>query len=158
MKTLIKIAVAALLAGNLLTLHAHAGDTDDKRITVFKTPSCGCCQVWAEAVEKAGYTVETKDMEDLSLIKKQAGVSKDLEACHTAVMGGERKYVLEGHLPLEAMEKLMSEQLDIRGISTPGMPMGSLGMGYDPKAQYKVLAFTGKSGDAFTVFYEVGKQ
>ena len=158
MKTLIKIAATSLLAANLLTLHAHAGETDDKHITVFKTPWCGCCQVWVEAVEKAGYTVETKDMEDLSSIKQQAGVGKDLEACHTAVMGGERKYVLEGHVPLEAMEKLMAEQPDIRGISTPGMPMGSLGMGYDPKAQYKVLAFTGKTGETPTVFYEAGKQ
>ena len=52
----------------------------------------------------------------------------------------------------------MSELPDIRGISTPGMPMGSLGMGYDPKAQYKVLAFTGKTGETPTVFYEAGKQ
>jgi len=158
MKTLIKIAAASLLAGNLLTLHAHAGEASDMHITVFKTPWCGCCQVWVEAVEKAGYTVETKDMEDLSPIRQQAGVSKNLEACHTAVLGGDRKYVLEGHVPLEAMEKLIKERPDIRGISTPGMPEGSLGMGYDLKAKYKVMAFTGKTGDAPIVFYEAGKQ
>ena len=142
MKTLIKIAAASWLAGNLLILHAHAGETDDKHITVFKTPWCGCCQVWVDAVEKAGYTVETKDMEDLSSIKTQAGVPAKLEACHTAAIGGDRKYVLEGHVPLAAISKLMTEQPDIRGISTPGMPMGSLGMGEDPKAKYDVLAFT----------------
>ncbi|MEO4044956.1 DUF411 domain-containing protein [Hoeflea sp. CAU 1731] len=97
-------------------------------------------------------------MEDLSSIKKQAGVPAKLEACHTAAIGGDRKYVLEGHVPLAAISKLMTEQPDIRGISTPGMPMGSLGMGEDPQAKYDVLAFTGKTGETPTLFYQAGKQ
>lgn len=130
----------------------------DNQIMVFKTPWCGCCQAWVEAMEKAGYDVVTTDVEDLTAIKTQAGVPGGLEACHTAMIGGERKYVLEGHVPIEAVEKLMTERPDIRGVSTPGMPMGSLGMGDDSEANYAVYAFTGRSGDAPAVFFEAGKQ
>jgi len=136
---------------------AETPDTDNQ-IMVFKTPWCGCCQAWVEAMEKAGYDVETKDVEDLTPIKMQAGVPGGLEACHTAMIGGERKYVLEGHVPVEAVEKLMTERPDIRGVSTPGMPMGSLGMGDDPEAIYAVYAFTGRAGEAPAVFFEAGKQ
>jgi hypothetical protein len=148
------LAIAVFAAAT--AAQAQASDSD-KHITVFKTPWCGCCQVWVDAMQDAGYTLETKDMEDLSPIKKQAGLPAGLEACHTAVIGGKRKYTLEGHVPIEAVEKLMSERPDIRGISTPGMPMGSLGMGYDPAARYQVYAFTGRASDTPTVFYEAGK-
>lgn len=157
-----KIATLSLLSAistmvAVSTTHASEGH-DDKTMVVFKTPWCGCCQTWAEAMKNAGYRVETKDLNNLSQIKKQAGVSKKLEACHTAVIGDERKYVLEGHVPLAAVEKLMSEKPEIRGIATPGMPMGSLGMGFDAKAQYKVFAFTGQSNSTPNVFYKAGNK
>lgn len=136
--------------------HAASGH-DEKTMTVFKTPWCGCCQVWVEAIERAGYTVKVNDLDDLSSIKQQAGISISLEGCHTAVLGGERKYVLEGHVPLAAIEKLQSEKPEIRGISTPGMPMGSLGMGYDESAQYTVYAYTSDPAADPTVFYEAGR-
>lgn len=150
LSTLLLTCTAAF--GAAMPGHAEGGMT----VTVFKTPWCGCCHIWTQAIEKAGYTVKIHDMEDLSTIKKQAGVSPDLEACHTAVLDAGRKYVLEGHVPLEAMEKLASERPDIRGIATPGMPSGSLGMGDDPKARYDVYAFTDDPAKAPVVFYEAG--
>lgn len=136
----------------------HAVGADESRsITVFKTPWCGCCQEWTDAMEKAGYAVTTHDLEDLSQVKKQAGISADLEACHTAVIGGEAKYVLEGHVPLQAVEKLMTERPDIRGIATPGMPDGSLGMGERGDARYTVYAFGSTAGDTPAVFYQAGQ-
>lgn len=154
MKRLLFILLVASAAGLGAGMPGHA--QENMTITVFKTPWCGCCHVWTEAVQKAGYTVKVHDMEDLTQVKKQAGVSAELEACHTAVLDTGRKYVLEGHVPLEAMEKLVSEQPDIRGIATPGMPSGSLGMGYDPKARYDVYAFTDNPADKPAVFYEAG--
>lgn len=84
-------------------------------------------------------------------------MSAQLEACHTADLDTGRKYVLEGHVPLEAIDKLVSEAPSVRGISTPGMPSGSLGMDQDPNARYDVYAFTGDAGDEPTVFYEAGR-
>lgn len=158
MKSKITLCLASIAIAFALSIGAHAAEDADRQVTVFKTPWCGCCEDWVKALERAGYTVERKDMEDLTPIKRQAGVSKELEACHTAVIGGERKYVLEGHVPLEAIDKLMSDRPDIRGIATPGMPMGSLGMGEDPNARYNVLAFTGNADDTPSIFYEAGKK
>ena len=95
-----------------------------------------------------------RDFEDLSTIKRQAGKPADLEACHTATIGG---YVVEGHVPLEAVARLLAERPDIRGIAVPGMPSGSLGMGEDPAASYTVYAFSGQAGETPATFHEVGK-
>lgn len=150
-----RVAAGAALAFFLAPGLAHAAPADTA-ITVFKTPWCGCCELWVEAMKEAGYPVTTTDLEDLSSIKKQASVPGDLEACHTAVVDGERKYVLEGHVPIEAVEKLLEEQPDIKGIAVPGMPSGSLGMGYDPNARYTVYSFDGVSDEAPAVFLETG--
>ncbi|WP_367716727.1 DUF411 domain-containing protein [Nitratireductor sp. GISD-1A_MAKvit] len=146
-------AAIALLA-TLATAHAAAGD--DRSMTVFKTPYCGCCELWADAMERAGFHIKTVDLEDLSTIKKQAGVSAEMESCHTAVIDGDRKYVLEGHVPLEALEKLLTERPDIRGIAVPGMPVGSLGMGDDPAARYTVYSIGNAAQEKPSVFFEAG--
>ena len=161
MKQFKSISYALVGALSLVTLGSFASASeghDDKAITVFKTPWCGCCQVWVEAMQKAGYTVETNDLDDLSNIKQQAEIPKNLEACHTAVIGGERKYVLEGHVPIAAVEKLQAEKPKIRGISTPGMPTGSLGMGYDENAKYTVYSYLSRSDEKLKIFYEAGKR
>lgn len=122
-------------------------------VTVYKSPSCGCCESWSKALQQAGYTVERRDMENLSAVKKIAGVPADLEACHTARIGN---YFVEGHVPLEAIAKLMSERPDIAGIAVPGMPQGSLGMGDDPAARYEVYAVSKTAGNKPQLFYRVG--
>ncbi len=132
---------------------AQAGENEQSEIIVYKTPYCGCCGAWAEEVAKAGYSVKTVDLEDLEAIKKQASVTDELAGCHTAVFGD---YILEGHVPLEAIEKLIKEQPKIRGIAAPGMPAGSLGMGYDKNAKYNVYAFSSDITKKPTLFYQAG--
>lgn len=159
MKASKSVSCAVVGAISLMTLAtmASASESDkEKAITVFKTPWCGCCQIWVEAMQKAGYRVVTHDLEDLSKIKQQAEVPQKLEACHTSVIGETRNYALEGHVPIAAVEKLQSEKPNIRGISTPGMPQGSLGMGYDENAKYTVYAFTGRSDETPSPFYQAG--
>ncbi|MTI45513.1 hypothetical protein JM93_01089 [Roseibium hamelinense] len=151
----IRLTQAALTL--VLVAAPAAGIADENTVTVFKTPWCGCCHVWAEKVQQAGYSVVVKDMEDLSGIKKQAGIPDQLQACHTAVLGSERKYILEGHVPLEAMHRLISEQPDIRGVAVAGMPMGSLGMDYDAAAKYPVHELPDKAGDPLKLFMQMGE-
>ncbi|MCP4319448.1 MAG: DUF411 domain-containing protein [Hyphomicrobiales bacterium] len=131
---------------------AHAGKKGN--MTVFKTPWCGCCEAWTDIMKAAGYTVEVKDLDDLSLIKKQAGVPADMEGCHTAAV---ENYVIEGHVPLAAIDKLMSERPGIRGIAVPGMPDGAPGMGDDPDARFTVYSFAHDPSETGAVFYEAGK-
>ena len=92
---------------------------------VYKTPACGCCHVYAEYLKREGVSVEVRDVTDLAGIKRQYGIPPQLESCHTSVIG---EYVVEGHVPLEVVEKLLAEKPDIKGIALPGMPAGSPGM------------------------------
>jgi hypothetical protein len=144
------------LAGALLLLTVsnatHAEQINN--MTVYKTPWCGCCEVWTKAMQDAGYVVEVKNIDNLLLTKRQSGVPAQLEACHTAVLG---KYLIEGHLPLQAIDKLQSAKPNVRGIAVAGMPTGSLGMGYDPEARYDVVSFTHAKTERPEMFYEVGK-
>ncbi|MDN2565967.1 DUF411 domain-containing protein [Aquibium sp. A9E412] len=145
------LAAAAFAAAGLAPAALAAAETET--LTVFKTPWCGCCHAWAEAMEKAGFTVVSRDLEDLAPVKAQAGVPDDMAACHTAGIGG---YFVEGHVPLEAVETLLEKRPEIAGIAVPGMPQGSLGMGYDPAARYDVYAVSRTAGEAPSVFYRAG--
>ncbi len=150
------LAKSAAIAAVLFTSTLGSANADEtKKMKVYKTPWCGCCKMWADALVKAGYSVEIKNLEDLEMTKRQAGVPTSLATCHTAVLG---KYVIEGHVPLEAIEKLYDEKPDIRGIAVAGMPQGSLGMGYDPKARYDVKSFSYSKTEKPKLFYEVGKK
>ncbi len=121
-------------------------------MTVYKDPQCGCCEQWADAMEAAGFKVDIRDEADMTPIKTRFGVPADMEGCHTAVIDG---YVVEGHVTLEAVQKLVTEKPDVAGIAVPGMPAGSLGMGDDPKASYDVYTIAKTSGAAATVYYKV---
>lgn len=144
--------VAAVLLGAVAAPDRPArAEPTDKTLYVYKTPWCGCCTQWAEAMEQAGYTVEITELEDLSLVRRQAGVPDAVQACHTGAIGG---YVIEGHVPPEAVAKLLEERPDVRGIAVPGMPMGSVGMGSDPQARYDVLTF---GAEPSAVFFEAGR-
>lgn len=105
---------------------------------VYKDPDCGCCGAWASAMVAAGFSVTVEDVDDLDAVKNRFGIPAALEGCHTAVIGG---YVVEGHVPLEAVENMLRDRPDISGIAVAGMPVGSLGMGVDPNAAYDVVAF-----------------
>ena len=153
--TKIKMMLAAL--GGALVLSVAAQAEDGPTITVYKTPWCGCCEVWTDAVKAAGYKVVVEDLDDLTALKKQAGVPDTMQACHTAVVGGAHTYILEGHVPLEAVDKLMSERPDIRGIAVPGMPQGSLGMGHDPTARYTVYEIGETGSQSPKPFLEMGE-
>ena len=118
---------------------------------MFKTPWCGCCIAWTEAVQRWGYAVTVRDLNDLTAINAQASVPDALQACHTAVLDD---LVLEGHVLVAAIDKLMREPPVFRGIAVPGMPPGSLGMGEDPQAPYSVYAFDCDPSFDLRVFFE----
>lgn len=129
------VAVAALpVAGTALA----AGEN----MVVYKDPTCGCCHAWADAMKKAGFSVKAEDVADIDVVKDRFKVPADLRGCHTAVVAG---YYLEGHVPLEAVTRLLAERPEVAGLAVPGMPSGSLGMGEDSGASYDVMS-VGKDG------------
>lgn len=121
-----------------------------ENMVVYKDPNCGCCEEWADAMKAAGFSVTIEDVADLDAIKQRFAIAAPLQGCHTAIVAG---YYLEGHVPLDAVTRLLAERPAIAGLAVPGMPMGSLGMGNDPRASYDVLAVA-KDGSS-RVYQEV---
>lgn len=107
-------------------------------IKVYKDPDCGCCKEWVKHLEANGFKVETMDMPDLSLLKEKYGVKPEIQACHTAVVGG---YVVEGHVPADVIKQMLKDKPAIAGLAVPRMPQGSPGMEGGAKERYNVLTF-----------------
>ena len=101
-----------------------ANDTRAKA-TIFKDSSCGCCDVYSQYMGKKGYGVEAITTQNMDAIKTKYNIPYSMQSCHTVVIGD---YFVEGHMPIEAIEKLMAEKPDIAGIALPGMPSGAPGM------------------------------
>ncbi|MBX4940747.1 DUF411 domain-containing protein [Rhizobium binae] len=141
----------AMAPSALLLLAGRVGATVPTEMTVYKDPNCGCCHAWAKAMTAAGYSVDIRDADDLAAVKARLGVPADLEGCHIAVV---QEFYLEGHVPLEAVQRLLEERPPVRGLAVPGMPSGSLGMGDDPQASYDVYAIPSRTGAPY-VFMEV---
>lgn len=93
---------------------------------LYKNPSCGCCEEYAKYLRANGFEVEVTATHDLPLLKEEHNVPPQLEGCHTTLIGN---YVVEGHVPVESINRLLKERPPIAGISVPGMPVGSPGMG-----------------------------
>ncbi len=123
---------------------ALVGD-DAPTMTVYKSPTCGCCSMWVEHMEAAGFTVVTEDRTDMTAVKDSLGLPSDLASCHTGVVDG---YVIEGHVPAEHVARLLEERPEAKGLAVPGMPVGSPGMEMgDRKDAYNVL-IVGETGEA----------
>ena len=117
-------AVALVMAASAIALPALA-DGHAGQVEVYKSPWCGCCAAWVDHLEQNGYTAIVHDVENLAAIKRMAGVPQDQSSCHTAMIDG---YVIEGHVPASAIERLLAERPEIHGLTVPGMPQGSPGM------------------------------
>ena len=108
-------------------------------LTVFRSPTCGCCEKWTEHMQAAGFSITENVTEDMDAIKQRYGVPAGLDSCHTALASG---YVVEGHVPAQDVQRLLSEKPDVVGITAPGMPMGSPGMETDEATPpYTVFSF-----------------
>ena len=140
---------ALLITASALALSgpAHAAPIP---VTLYKNPECGCCDGYADYLRQHGFAVTAKPTPDLSEISRKAGIPPDLQGCHTAFIGD---YVVDGHVPVEAIKKLLAERPAIKGITLPGMPLGSPGMTGDKTEPFTVYAITkdGRSSVYMTV-------
>lgn len=122
-----------------MAILASCRSADPIAITVYKSPSCGCCVKWIDHLEAGGLAVEAIDVDNLAWVKKENGVPTELASCHTALVDG---YVIEGHVPVEDVIRLLEERPDVAGLAVPKMPIGSPGMEGPNPEPYDVLAFT----------------
>ena len=112
-------------------------------ITVYRSPSCGCCGVWLEHAKQHGFKVKDVKTEEMEALKQKHNVPPQLASCHTTIVDG---YVMEGHIPVDDIKRFLTEKPDnFAGLAVPGMPLGSPGMeAGDMKQPFKVLAFNDK--------------
>ncbi len=109
-------------------------------ITVHKSPTCGCCGEYERYLEEEGFEVESRMMDDTTELKDSLGIPQDMRSCHTSMVD---EYFVEGHVPVEAIEKLLEERPPIEGIALPGMISGSPGMAgvqAQPLTVYSIVA------------------
>lgn len=134
-------AAAILIAGAIAWLAFSSPSTtaavlEGKQMYIYKSLSCGCCQLYANYADDRGLTVNTMNRE-MASIKEQYGIPAALQSCHTSMIDG---YFIEGHVPLEAVAKLVEEKPDIAGIAMPGMPSGSPGMPGSKQVPFVIYA------------------
>jgi hypothetical protein len=138
-------ALTALACAALLPALAWAAAP---QITVHKDPNCGCCNGWVDHLRAHGYRVTAIETAEINRVKARLGVPSDLAACHTAEVDG---YLVEGHVPAAANERLLRERPKARGLAVPGMPAGSPGMGGEPEV-YDVILFDGDGRRVYGTF------
>jgi hypothetical protein len=120
------------------------------QLTVYKSSTCGCCSNWVEYMRSNGFDVKTFDVDDIDTVKQEHGVPASAASCHTALVNG---YLVEGHVPADAVLKMLRDRPAISGIAVPGMPIGAPGMEMPngQKDPYTIVSFD-KSGR--TAVYE----
>jgi hypothetical protein len=130
------VGSVAVLVGNRLV--EAAVSLAPIAITVYKTPTCGCCKAWVKHLESNGFAVTAHDMASVDEVKRTQNVPDSLQTCHTAIVG---RYTIEGHVPADIIKKMLQEKPAILGLAVAGMPMGSPGMEGGRNESYEVIAF-----------------
>jgi hypothetical protein len=105
---------------------------------LYKNPTCNCCDDYAGYLRQSGFEVDIKLTDELTRISSKAGVPAALEGCHTMFID---RYVFDGLIPIDIVEKVLRERPDIAGIALPGMPVGAPGMNGDKSEPLTVYAF-----------------
>ncbi len=139
------IAIMIFLSSALAPqMSAHAAEQSSRTqslpvVEVTKRPNCGCCTAWADHLRAAGFEVKVTETREMWGVKRHAGIPQNLDACHTAKVGG---YVVEGHVPASEIKRLLAQKPEVKGIAVPGMPIGSPGMEVGNRTEpYDVLSF-----------------
>ena len=142
------LAVGVLLYGQA-SVAAEIAVAEGTRMTVYKSPYCDCCGQWVAYLRQRDVDVTVVEIEDMDPVKRMFGIPESLRSCHTALVGG---YVVEGHVPISAIGRMLSEEPEIRGIALPGMPPGSPGMPGAKDEPFVIFAMTRKAGGAPSVY------
>lgn len=124
----------------MLAVPAVAAPAGKTKITTYRSPTCGCCGKWVDAARTAGFDVTVVSVDDIMAVKAKHGVPDEVFSCHTSIVGG---YVVEGHVPFDAVRKLLKAKPRVKGIGVAGMPLGTPGMEVPSgkKQAFQVMAF-----------------
>lgn len=148
-----RTALFSLAAGLVVSLRPATADITQAAIRVVKDPNCGCCTAWVEILEADGFnaTIELLEYDALQAHKAASGIPQSMASCHTAHVDG---YVIEGHVPPADIRRLLAERPEAVGLSVPGMPYGSPGMGPETEREAYVVYLMLRDGstEAFSAY------
>jgi len=130
------------------SIEKSINNLQEGEVLVFKSQYCGCCVGYVSELEKNHFNVKVKHLEELSLIKEKYNIPQSMQSCHTAIVNG---YFIEGHVPVEAVNKMLSENPDIDGIALSGMPSGSPGMPGEKTEQWIIYGIKNREYSEFMV-------
>ena len=120
-----------------------------EQVMLYKNPQCGCCEDYASYLRQNGFTVTVKPTHDLAAMSREAGMTDEFQGCHLARIGN---YVVSGHVPMSAINKLLTERPAIKGITLPGMPLGSPGMSGEKSEPFTIYEIGGTGGEKPKVY------
>ena len=149
--TLLVLSISIFLIFSFITNKQDAlavSKASKYNVEVFKTPSCGCCYGYVLFLEEEKFKVKQTDMRSLHLIKKKYNIPLEMQSCHTTILG---KYFIEGHVPIEAINKLLKEKPNIDGIALPGMPIGTPGMPGEKEEPYIIYQLVDGKSSVFMI-------
>ena len=140
-----------LVAAGLLPIGAiafwHRGKLNLIDATVYTDPQCTCCKSYADYLDTHGFAVTLISTSDLTRINRQHGMPEAMDSCHTTLIGN---YVVEGHVPVDVIQRLLTERPNLIGISLPGMPPGTPGMDGPKEGPWTIFAFAKSGWSVFT--------
>ena len=141
MKGIIILVIIAILGFGYITLsnnNKNVSIEKQRKIVVYKSPTCGCCANYISYLKKEGYEVEVKSSNILlNQIKSENNIPEEVGSCHTSMIDG---YFVEGHIPVEGIDKLLTERPNIAGIALADMPAGSPGMPGSKNESFKIMS------------------
>jgi hypothetical protein len=149
--TLLVLSISIFLIFSFITNKQDAlavSKASKYNVEVFKTPSCGCCYGYVLFLEEEKFKVKQTDMRSLHIIKKKHNIPLEMQSCHTTILG---KYFIEGHVPIEAINKLLKEKPNIDGIALPGMPIGTPGMPGEKEEPYIIYQLVDGKSSVFMI-------
>jgi hypothetical protein len=123
------------------------------QLAVYKSPTCGCCEVWISHLQSHGLKSNIQHPDDLNAVKDRFRISPQYQSCHTAV--SPEGYVFEGHVPAPLITRFLAEKPEgAIGLAVPGMPVGSPGMEMGQRfTPYDVLLL--KSDGSSEVYFRI---
>ncbi len=144
----ILIGIAAAAAVGLAAFYFFRPAANATEVTLYKNPQCGCCEEYAAYLRQNGFTVTVKPTHDLAMMSRQAGIPDDFQGCHLSFIDD---YVVSGHVPIDTVNKLLSERPDIKGVTLPGMPTGSPGMNGPKTGPFRMYEVGGPKPKVYAV-------
>lgn len=145
-KLIIAIASAAVFGGGIYLATDTSATAEE--VTLYKNPQCGCCENYANYLRDNGFTVTVKPTHELVPMSREAGIPDNFQGCHLAFV---ENYVVSGHVPVDTVNRLLTERPNIKGVTLPGMPLGSPGMSGVKAAPFTIYELSDKPGKVYAV-------